>query len=80
MDCMKCKGKGKLECDDQSEWVNTTQYYMCPLCGGSGKAPKYCPTCGQPGDAADGEERAVLEGVDYLVNNVDCDTISLIRR
>ena len=31
-------------------------------------------------NAADEESRAVLEGVDYIVNNVDCDTISLTRR
>ena len=43
--CPECKGKGKLECGDQSEWVNTTQYYKCPLCYGSGEEPKYCPTC-----------------------------------
>jgi len=47
MTCPKCKGKGKLECDDQSEWVNITQYYECPLCAGTGQAPKYCSTCGQ---------------------------------
>ena len=45
MECPECKGKGKLECDDQSEWVNATQYYICPLCNGTGECPKYCPTC-----------------------------------
>ena len=29
---------------------------------------------------ADGESRAVLEGVDYIVNQVDSETISLTRR
>lgn len=47
MDCPECKGAGKLKCGDQSEWVSVTQYYRCPLCGGSGKTPKYCPTCHQ---------------------------------
>lgn len=45
MKCQKCKGKGKIEQEDQSEWVNATQYYKCPLCNGSGNVPKYCPTC-----------------------------------
>jgi len=31
-------------------------------------------------DTADGEGEAVLEGVAHLVNNIDCDTISLTRR
>jgi len=31
-------------------------------------------------NAADEGGRAVLEGVDYIVNNVDGDTISLTRR
>ena len=43
--CIECKGTGKLKCGDQSEWVNVTQYYTCPLCCGSGKKPKWCPTC-----------------------------------
>lgn len=29
---------------------------------------------------SDGEGNPVLEGVEYLVNNIDCDTTSLIRR
>lgn len=30
--------------------------------------------------APDSEGLAILEGVEYLVNNIDCNTISLIRR
>lgn len=60
MKCVECKGQGRLECDDQSEWVNTTQYYTCPMCSGSGKAPRYCPDCGQPVSGADGDKAGDL--------------------
>jgi len=45
MKCPECEGRGKIEQEDQSEWVNATQYYKCPMCRGSGESPKYCPTC-----------------------------------
>lgn len=35
--CPLCEGNGKIKCEDQSEWVNATQYYQCPKCGGTGK-------------------------------------------
>lgn len=38
-ECPRCHGAGKLECDDQSEMVNTTQYYRCPGCEGTGRMP-----------------------------------------
>jgi len=47
MECNICKGRGKRESEDQSEWVNTTQYNTCPLCKGTGKSPIFCPTCRQ---------------------------------
>jgi hypothetical protein len=35
--CPDCNGAGKIKCEDQSEWVNATQYYRCPKCCGTGK-------------------------------------------
>ena len=44
--------------------------------------PAVCPLedASQQKDSADDKGVAVLERVHYLVNNIDCDTISLIRR
>lgn len=39
-----------------------------------------CQPVLQQADSADGEGAPVLEGVDYLVNQVDAETISLTRR
>jgi hypothetical protein len=50
-----------LECDDQSEWVNATQYYKCPMCGGSGKAPMTKILS----DAYDLLQEAVMDGISW---------------